>query len=198
METKKSARSPFLLEKDNASMKNLHSSSSRVVIKTPRRPLERPPTASTTGYSITVPLNDVLKDEKEVKFLPLELYDPKDDAVNPEKFLAAKREQYGENIPGFSKWFYPEGTFSWEPCVVEMHDSKSDRYLIRWPSGKTKQVSRLNLRFEGENTYEYNARREEAEKHRDRAELILRYNIVIDNIKLDISMMSVRMTDSIV
>ena len=102
------------------------------------KPLERTRDDQDPGYSQTIPMDQVLNNTKEIKFLPLELYDPMDDELKPQDYIDSKRSEEEDKVTGYSKWFHCDGTFKWEPCTILRFDKITDRYEIRWASGKLK------------------------------------------------------------
>jgi hypothetical protein len=63
----------------------------------------------------------------------------------------------------FSKWFDPDGSMQWRQCKVLRYDQGEDRYLISWPTGGRKLVSRLNLRQPTDDPEKFSCRLEMAE-----------------------------------
>ena len=116
----------------------MKSSRKKVSIKSPIKPPERSSRNKGPGYSLTIPMDQVQTNTKEIKFLPLELYDPMDDPMKPKDFLDSKRSEEEDEVKGYSKWFYCDGTFTWEPCTVVRFDKITDRFEIKWASGKLK------------------------------------------------------------
>lgn len=182
-----SKKSPFLISKDSSFTKNTRSNTPSDKPKL-AGPVKRDQTDPTPGYSVTIPLEKFISDAYEqldkkdfAKFLPLELYDPEFDAAEPIKILS-HIERYGY-IPGYSRWFFPNGSFEWRECTVIRYDQETDRYEIQWSSSKSKLVSRMNLRLEGEDPESYELRIQDAHKYRDIAEVIMKYTYFIEAIK---------------
>ncbi|OMJ79537.1 hypothetical protein SteCoe_20429 [Stentor coeruleus] len=150
-------------------------------IETPKK---RSFSESKPPYSETIPLNKLKDSSKKktkadfTKCLPLDIYDPIIDPLNPEKILE-KYSLDGEIIKGYSKWFFGNGTYEWRSCTIESYDNEKEQYLIKWPNDHKKYVSRINLRFENEDEKEFELRITEARKCREDAEIALRYNAMI-------------------
>ena len=79
-------------------------------------------------------------------FLPLEVFD------NPETMEPLLLETWHHlsetPVSARSRFRSTSGDTSWEPCTVIRHDPASGTFTIRWGSGRTKQVTRLNLQFD--------------------------------------------------
>ncbi|CAG9321581.1 unnamed protein product [Blepharisma stoltei] len=169
-------------------------------------PKKRKPDDGTSGYSITVPLPQFLEEnQKEVsiyemtKFLPLELYDPILDPETPRKLLEQlKIESKDGLVHAHSKWFFADGTYEWRDCIAQEYDVENDRFIIIWPSGKIKRVSRINLRFPYDNEEDYEKRIDEAWRHRENAEKVLRFNYMVQITKKDSPDMPLRMLKKII
>jgi hypothetical protein len=89
--------------------------------------------------------------------LPSDLYDPVTYAERPGELAVAT------DTSAFSKWYDTKGNCTWEPCTILDYDQEQGRYLIKWPTGVQKYVSRLNLRHQQDNDKTFSKRIEEAE-----------------------------------
>lgn len=115
--------------------------------------------------------------EKREFFLPLEYYTIVDDEeLDPEKiFLKYKDPNNEKHIRGFSKWFDNNGTFQWRTCEVVRFNKEEEKFEIKWEHNqKEKKVTRVNLRFEGEDKNEYERKLEKAEQFRELSEIFFR------------------------
>ena len=188
-------RSPFLMDKDNSYMNRPIIQRNRSFLT--KKPQKRQVTDKNPGYTVTMSIDDILRNQYEPKFLPLEIYDPLDDPQTPHTFIKTMQGDSKE-VTGQSKWFYGDGDYQWRDVTVVSYDKTDDRYVIRWDfSGKTKKVSRLNLRFTNEDISIHKRRRREATGIRDEAELIMRFHYIVDNMKSIIPKMTVRCTEAI-
>lgn len=69
-------------------------------------------------------------------------------------------------------------------CEVLGYDDKEELYDIKWlGNDQTKKVSRFNLIFNRENHEIFRKRIEEAKRHREDAELIMKYYYMIQHTK---------------
>lgn len=51
-----------------------------------------------------------------------------------------------------SKWQDQQGNFEWKDCLVKGFNPSTEKFTIEWVQNqKLKEVSRLNLMYEGEN-----------------------------------------------
>jgi dynein heavy chain len=77
--------------------------------------------------------------------------------------------------------FYQMGEWIWKQVIIHEFDIKTSEYVIQfYPDGATKNISRLNLRFEEEDEVNFNARREFALNAREEAKKILRLDHFIN------------------
>jgi len=89
-------------------------------------------------------------------------------------------------VLGFSRWYDLEGKSCWKKCRVLRYIEESGRWQIEWlHNGKQKEISRINLYFEGENRNLFEMRVATAEKYRKLSEVYLRYNIQIDEMQTE-------------
>ena len=72
------------------------------------------------------------------------------DEVDPKILITKFKDPQTDKVWGYSKWFLNDGNFDWRKCEVLDYKYDSERFEIKWENGKTKLVSRLNLRFEKE------------------------------------------------
>jgi dynein heavy chain len=115
------------------------------------------------------------------KFLSLELYDYEEEPISPHSLLAQLAAAApGQVVKAYSKWFLNDGTFEWRLCEVRGFDAEEERFVIAWPSGLVKLVSRVNLRFSHEDQRKFERRLEVASELRNKAELVMRYTFMIE------------------
>ena len=139
------------------------------------------PTSMKTNKREKTP-NFAAKSKSNLRFLPIELYDPMLEHEDPIE-LFTEYASKGAPVVGYSKWFLPDGSFEWKECTVGKYLDTEDRFEIRWKNGKQKSVTRLNLRFADEDKSQFDARVEEAKANRDKAEVALRYHYQVKQIK---------------
>ena len=191
-------RSPYLIDPENTYMypKKTDISPPQLRKKTPLRRNSRD---KSPGYSLTQSMQDLLTEAREefryidrgdLRFLPIEMYDP---MLNIEDAgqLFRELERAGKRVVGFSKWFFPDGSYEWKQCTVLNYLEDVDRFEIAWMSGRTKTVSRLNLRFQDEDKKAFEMRIEEAKENRDKAEIALRYAYQIEHMNTPTTTLSV-------
>jgi hypothetical protein len=64
------------------------------------------------------------------------------------------------NNKGLSRWATMDGELTWRPCTILEYHKEEDRFLIRWEgSDVLKNVTRMNLLFDGEVPQEFENRR---------------------------------------
>ena len=119
------------------------------------------------------------------KFLSIEVYDPYLDREDPKELLDQFRDPDGK-VHARSKWFFANGEFELRPCEVVHYDFEIDRFVILWPNGATKNVSRLNLMFKNEDEGTLQRRVAEAARYREDAELIMQYHYLISRVPTEI------------
>ena len=61
------------------------------------------------------------------------------------------------------------------PCEVIGYDDTNEQYRIKWPNGSEKNASWFNLQFDLEDLRVLNARKLDATKHWEIAEILLKY-----------------------
>ncbi|CAD8148668.1 unnamed protein product [Paramecium octaurelia] len=111
-------------------------------------------------------------------FLPLDYYYMEDESGD--ELIEQYKEKDGKCF-GFSKWFDTSGNFTWEECLVEKYIYDADMYEIRFLKyNKTKQVTRVNLRFKRESEAYFKQQLEIADYYRKRSEVFIKYNYMID------------------
>ena len=116
------------------------------------------------------------------KFLPVDSYDPYVDSEDPNQMIENNVDPRTGFCMGKSKWFFANGEYEMKECYILGYDGKMDRYQIQWVGkDNKKQVSRLNLIFKNENFEDFQKRIEEAKFYREKAELIMKYNYLIEN-----------------
>jgi dynein heavy chain len=195
-------KSPLLLNKEDTYPK-LPVKATPLSKKTPAsEPKKRERSDPHPGYSVTIPLDQFISDAYEqldkkdfARFLPLELYDPEFDPGEPIKIIT-EIEKCGY-VRGYSRWFFPDGSYEWRECFVTGYDQDSDRYEIRWNASKSKLVSRMNLRLYYEDPDSYEHRISEAHKYRDIAEVIMKYTYFIEAIKTPTPTLPILVVDQI-
>ena len=107
--------------------------------------------------------------------LKLEWFDQAD-YEDPEKWAALETG----TIPAKSKFLGTNGEMEWQPCEVMAYDVHESRFTIEWESGKTKDVSRLNLMLDSENQDDFEQRIATAKRMRDLAENTMRTNVFLE------------------
>ena len=159
--------------------------SKKIVLKTTKK-LERQIESSNNTKSdlnredIEEKLIQKSKNLTQTQNLPLSIYDPVIDPESPKSMINLR---VGEDLCtyGYSKWFTRDGSCSWKKCQVLDWDKKREKFLIRWPEGGEKYVSRINLRFEDEDPEKFEMRISEARKHKISIENTFHYNIFVSN-----------------
>ena len=116
--------------------------------------------------------------------LPLELFD--DESMElyspPEKWIDRK-EEGDPGARGFSRFFKPDGSHTWESCWVLEYSKEKDMFKIVFCSElmeKSKYVNRLNLRFAEESESAFFRRIELAKERQNEAEQVLRTRIYLE------------------
>jgi hypothetical protein len=88
-----------------------------------------------------------------------------------------------------SKWYTTGGRWEWRPCIVLSYENAREQFLIQWDlNNKQKYVSRLNLRFNDENTHSFALRLQAAHLQRLACEARVARSIRVD--MLDVSVTS--------
>jgi len=115
--------------------------------------------------------------------LPIEAFDPLLDIEDPAATIEKYRDEATGQTIGLSKWNFPSGEAELRECLVFGYIKKQDMYEIRWCHNPEihKKVSRFNLIFKNEDKEEYERRIFLAHKFRQEAEILMRYNYMIDN-----------------
>ena len=111
-------------------------------------------------------------------YLSLDDFRPHYEEPSP-RLVFDKLRQTGKPVKGLSKWFFGNGTYEWRECVVEKFDQDKELFQILWPNGKFKWVSKVNLRFDGEEEGKYERNIEIARKNRMEVEVSLRYDALM-------------------
>ena len=77
---------------------------------------------------------------------------------------------------GFSQ-FYTSSNTSWQPCHILSFDQITKHFTIEWTADPsiTKQVTRVNLRYDFEDAIYYEQRIEKAKERRKVHEALVRY-----------------------
>ena len=84
-----------------------------------------------------------------------------------------------------SKWFFANGEFDMRVCSVLRYLRDEELYEIKWLENEiVKKVSRFNLIFLREDEAAFQRRIDEARRHREDAELIMKYYYMIYNTKI--------------
>ena len=119
------------------------------------------------------------------RFLPVDSYDPFIDSEDPLSMIESNRDPRTDKCYGKSKWFFANGEYEMRACEVLGYDESTERFLIKWVGkDNQKQVSRLNLIFRNESEEDFKRRIEEAQVHRANAELIMKYNYLIEKTEI--------------
>lgn len=154
-------------------------------------------------YSETIPISKVTSNvfystkAEFSNYLPLDMYDPVYDPLSPEELLENYRASSPQAV-GFSKWFFGNGTYEWRKCKISKFDPEKEQFIIQWPNGIEKCVSRINLRLENESESEFEERISEARKMREDAEISLRFNALITYTNKSILKISSKIVNAIV
>lgn len=118
------------------------------------------------------------------KFLPIDAYDPLIDTEDPVQIIHDYRDHLTRKTFAKSRWFYANGESELKQCEVLRYLQEEELYEVKWLSNDTtKKVSRFNLIFLNEDEEAFKRRIEEARRHRQDAELIMKYYYMIDNTK---------------
>ena len=122
-------------------------------------------------------------DSRDRTFLPIEAFDPMLDIEKPLELIKFYADPATGKTIGLSKWNFPNGDAELRECFVDKYITKTDLFEIRWCHNIeiTKKVSRFNLIFKAEDKDEYERRIFLAHKFRSEAEVLMRYNYMIDN-----------------
>ena len=131
----------------------------------------------------------VIKHSKE---LSLCLFDPVVDPLSPKSLLESKKISENIEVIGHSKWFLSDGSFIWKDCVVQGYSEENEKFLISWPGGNTKHVSRINLRFDDEDQQNFERRIVGAKKNRDETEKNLYNQLVLMNTEASFNILPTR------
>jgi hypothetical protein len=138
------------------------------------RPIMTPPSALPPFYqSLASPVRRFVAEGEaagaageRATFFPLEFFDDATlETRTPEQWMRGTRRAR-------SKWYEVDGRWSWAPCAVLEYDAALDKYLIEWDAPgadgrrQRKRVSRLNLRFDEEDTERFDRRVELAVRSR--------------------------------
>ena len=129
------------------------------------------------------PYSKVIKDSnrneeiqlKLSNYLSLDDFRPCNNETSPRKIFE-KLKQSKSKVKGLSKWFFGDGTYEWRECIIEAYDDEKETFKIIWPSGKSKHVSRINLRFEHEDEHQYELKIKKARQNLNELEILLRFN----------------------
>ena len=118
----------------------------------------------------------------------LELFDnPEIDVKTPEEWLA----DADPSLPGVtarSRYYLPDGHFTWAPCYVVRYSRQEERYTIQWVSnGTQKKVKRLNLIFDSEDEQAFKQRLNIARQFCSLIEKELKYLEYIDQADFEIT-----------
>eukprot|EP01052_Picozoa_sp_SAG31_P011054 SAG31_NODE_617_length_13514_cov_13.659858_2_plen_4275_part_00 len=85
------------------------------------------------------------------------------------------------SIAAKSKFLGPDGEMAWKSCEVAAYNPAENHFTIKWSdTGKTKEVSRLNLLLDSEDQAEFEQRIATAKRLRDLAENTMRTNLFIE------------------
>ncbi|CAG9329916.1 unnamed protein product [Blepharisma stoltei] len=167
-------------------------------------PRKRDPNEENPGFTVTAPLNvfiagaiEEIGRTENTKFLPLEMYDPESELGPGEEFIKSVKQRYGK-AKAYSKWFYPDGSYEWKECEILRYNNDIDRYVVLWPNGSEKNVSRINLRLLHETEAHFEERLKIAGKFRDLAEIIMKYTNIITGMTSPTVSMPLRMVEAVI
>ncbi|GIL68856.1 hypothetical protein Vafri_22076, partial [Volvox africanus] len=91
----------------------------------------------------------------------------------------------GVGAQAYSRWFRPDGTSKWKPCVVTAVSEDGTAFAIEWLHiRKTKTVSRFNILFDGESETALKELRNAALEHQRRLQQQLEFNAARDSVPL--------------
>jgi hypothetical protein len=80
-------------------------------------------------------------------------------------------------VLGYSRWYDLNGASSWRKCRVLGFNERVQRWDIEWlHNNRRKEVSRINLYFEGENRSSFDRKVASAHHYRKLSEIYTRYN----------------------
>ena len=80
-------------------------------------------------------------------------------------------------VLGYSRWYDLSGNNNWKKCRVLGYNNSIERWEIEWlHNNKKKEVSRINLYFEGESKANFERRVALAHKYRALSEVYYKYN----------------------
>ena len=104
--------------------------------------------------------------------LPVDLFDDLDYSANDKS-----PEEWLKICNSGSTPFFIDGKWHWREVTILAYNSLSRKYTIKFgDDGITKEVSRLNLRFDAENAAEFDKRRAIAESGRSEAKQLMRFD----------------------
>ncbi|GLI62196.1 hypothetical protein VaNZ11_004788, partial [Volvox africanus] len=91
----------------------------------------------------------------------------------------------GVGAQAYSRWFRPDGTSKWKPCIVTAVSEDGTAFAIEWLHiRKTKTVSRFNILFDGESEAALQELRNAALEHQRRLQQQLEFNAARDSVPL--------------
>ncbi|GIM02916.1 hypothetical protein Vretimale_7712, partial [Volvox reticuliferus] len=91
----------------------------------------------------------------------------------------------GVGANAYSRWFRPDGTSKWKPCVVTAVSEDGTAFVIEWLHiRKSKTVSRFNILFDGESESALTELRNAALEHQRRLQQQLEFNAARDSVPL--------------
>jgi hypothetical protein len=96
-----------------------------------------------------------------------------------------ERHRIGESsyVLGYSRWYDLAGICLWKKCRVVGFLEEVQRWEIEWlHNNRRKEVSRINLYFQGESKAAFERRVAQAHKYRKLSEVYYRYNNDIDEL----------------
>jgi dynein heavy chain len=115
-----------------------------------------------------------------LKMLSLEYYDGECDDYSPRTLLRKLAAVSKDGVVrAQSKWYLTDGSYKWRKCVVNGYDFEHERYQILWQENQPKLVSRINLRFNGEDAQRFQKRHENAVQWKSKAEILMKYICMI-------------------
>ena len=125
-------------------------------------------------------------------WLPLEPFDLEDYNVrNNEEWIDLGKDSGGEynSVPGVGLFRDPANplTGTWKPVIIHAYDTGKKVFSGNWDDQIMApcQLSKINLLFRGEDPYRFAKRVAAAQRERQLAEDLIKYNFYIDNMPTD-------------
>uniref|UniRef100_A0A383V949 AAA+ ATPase domain-containing protein n=1 Tax=Tetradesmus obliquus TaxID=3088 RepID=A0A383V949_TETOB len=110
--------------------------------------------------------------------MPLEYFDSPDmEQSDLQQRLFEAQAAGSAGLQALSRFYDPQGAFTWAACVVLQYDRAKEQFLIQWQSNsKTKWVKRLNMILLDEDRGAFRFRLKQAQRRRDEIEREARYS----------------------